>query len=170
MHHAPLGKRLLSFFLDYAISIVLLSIVGFCYFKMNTGIHNYQLAPFVLISSLFMPLDTLYQLIINPRAYGIPCTYFGMLATLFIAEWLFLCLQEIFLSGQTTGKVATNLRAVQTDGSPIRLHNIAIRNLIKVVSRYCCFLPMISIFLTPNQQALHDLVGKTCVVSNKELL
>ncbi len=78
---------------------------------------------------------------------------------------------ETWLRGRTPGKMALGLRAVTTDGAPIRLREATLRAMGGVVDR---LLPpggvtgALFVTLTPRHQRLGDLIAGTMVIRDPE--
>ena len=78
---------------------------------------------------------------------------------------------ETWLRGRTPGKMALGLRAVTTDGAPIRLRDATLRSMGGVVDR---LLPpggvtgALFVLLTPRHQRLGDLIAGTMVIRDPE--
>ena len=78
---------------------------------------------------------------------------------------------ETWLRGRTPGKIALGLRAVTTDGAPIRLRDATLRAMGGVVDR---LLPpggvtgALFVMLTPRHQRLGDLIAGTMVIRDPE--
>lgn len=78
---------------------------------------------------------------------------------------------ETWLRGRTPGKMALGLRAVTTDGAPIRLRDATLRAMGGVVDR---LLPpggvtgALFVMLTPRHQRLGDLIAGTMVIRDPE--
>lgn len=89
-----------------------------------------------------------------------------LLLTLFLGEWAYPVLFEVFRRGATPGKSLLALKVVNGDGTPVNLTASTLRNLL----RFADFLPfgyaagVLSILLTDGFQRLGDLVAGTVVV------
>lgn len=89
-----------------------------------------------------------------------------MLVAMFLIEWFYPVLFEIFRHGATPGKKAMGLRVVNDDGTPVGWSASMIRNLL----RYVDFLPLfygfglISMLLHPDFKRLGDIAAGTRVV------
>lgn len=88
------------------------------------------------------------------------------LVVLFLGEWGYPVIFEVFRKGVTPGKGALHLKVVNGDGTPVNLTASALRNLLRVAD----FMPVgyaagvLSILLTKDFQRLGDLVAGTVVV------
>ncbi len=84
----------------------------------------------------------------------------------FLLEWLYPVVFEVFINGSTPGKKLMKLRVIQEDGTPVKLSSSVIRNLLRVVD----FLPlgyltgMITMVLSGNFRRLGDMAAETMVV------
>jgi len=84
----------------------------------------------------------------------------------FLLEWLYPVVFEVFINGATPGKKLMKLRVIQEDGTPVRLSSSVIRNLLRVVD----FLPLgylaglVTMVLSGNFRRLGDLAAETMVV------
>ena len=87
----------------------------------------------------------------------------------FLLDWFYGVIFEAGWHGQTPGKYAMQLRVVRLDGSPARLPDVLLRNLLRAVD----FLPglfglgVLVMALDPKLRRLGDLVGGTVVVTEE---
>ncbi len=106
---------------------------------------------------------------------SIPFGSFGMgggffLIFLFVIEWLYPVLFEVFARGQTPGKKLLKITVVNDDLSPVTLGTSMVRNLLRTVD----FLPLFYlaglVTMLSNQrfQRLGDLAAGTLVISVPE--
>lgn len=106
---------------------------------------------------------------------SIPFGSFGMgggffLIFLFVIEWLYPVLFEVFARGQTPGKKLLKITVVNDDLSPVTLGTSMVRNLLRTVD----FLPLFYlaglVTMLSNQrfQRLGDLAAGTLVISMPE--
>jgi len=88
------------------------------------------------------------------------------LIALFLIQWFYPVLFEIYSQGATPGKKALGLAVLQDDGVPVGWSASVVRNLLRTVD----FLPMLyafglcSMLLNRNFKRLGDIVAKTIVV------
>lgn len=88
-----------------------------------------------------------------------------LMVAVFLLEWLYAVFFETIWSGRTPGKVVFSLRVVRLDGSPVRLQESLLRNLVRGADLFPAFAPaMISMVLDPRSRRLGDLVAGTVVV------
>jgi uncharacterized RDD family membrane protein YckC len=66
--------------------------------------------------------------------------------------------------GQSIGMMATGLRVIQTDGTPLTLGRAVARALALALSFAICFVGVIMVAFTQRKQGLHDLICNTLVV------
>ena len=103
---------------------------------------------------------------------SIPFGSFGLgggffLIFLFIIEWLYPVLFEVFMRGQTPGKKMLGISVINDDLSPVTLGTSMLRNLLRVVD----FLPLfylvglISMLSNRRFQRLGDMAAGTLVIS-----
>jgi len=84
----------------------------------------------------------------------------------FLLEWLYPVVFEVFINGSTPGKKLMKLRVIQEDGTPVKLSSSVIRNLLRVVD----FLPLgylaglVTMVLSGNFRRLGDMAAETLVV------
>lgn len=108
---------------------------------------------------LYMVLSILFS-VFGKFGWGL------MLVAMFLIEWFYPVLFEIFRHGATPGKKAMGLRVVNDDGTPVGWSASLIRNLL----RYVDFLPLfygfglISMLLHPDFKRLGDIAAGTRVV------
>ena len=85
---------------------------------------------------------------------------------IFLLEWLYPVVFEVFINGSTPGKKLMKLRVIQEDGTPVKLSSSVIRNLLRVVD----FLPLgylsglVTMVLSGNFRRLGDLAAETMVI------
>lgn len=88
-----------------------------------------------------------------------------LLISIFVIEWFYPVLFEMFMDGQTPGKRIFAIQVLQTDGRPISWGSSLVRNLLRVVD----FLPflygigVISMLTTQRFQRLGDIAASTIV-------
>lgn len=97
---------------------------------------------------------------------------------LFLVEWAYGAAFEVALAGRTPGKLALSLRVVRVDGSPARVADLVLRNLVRGVDYLPVFAPfgdgliavplfgvgVFTMFLDPKLRRIGDLVGGTVVI------
>lgn len=94
----------------------------------------------------------------------------ALLIALFLIEWFYPVLFEVYRHGATPGKRAMGICVVHDDGTPVGWPASVIRNLL----RYVDFLPflygfgLVSMLLRPDFKRLGDLAAGTCVVYRDE--
>jgi len=90
---------------------------------------------------------------------------------LFLLNFAYFALFEIFWNGQTPGKRYAQVRVIKDDGRPIGSHEAIVRNALRLID----FLPtmygvgLISIFLSKQSKRLGDFVAGTVVVHENTL-
>jgi uncharacterized RDD family membrane protein YckC len=88
------------------------------------------------------------------------------LIALFIAEWIYPALWEVYAQGATPGKKALNLQVMHADGTPVDWPGALIRNLLRAVD----FLPvlyglgLVTLLSNRKFQRLGDLAAATVVI------
>ena len=115
------------------------------------------------------------DLLIRVMAYLILAVAFGsfgdfgtglFLVALFLIEWLYPVLFEVYKQGQTPGKKAMKIKVLQDDGVPVGWATSLIRNLLRTVDflpLFYCF-GIVSMLLTRDFKRLGDLAAGTVVV------
>jgi uncharacterized RDD family membrane protein YckC len=89
----------------------------------------------------------------------------------FVLLWLYFPAFEWLWRGQTPGKRFQGIRVVRTDGQPVGLAPVLVRNLIRVVDvTLLPFLAVISMVITRRSQRLGDLAAGTMVVRERALV
>ncbi len=89
-----------------------------------------------------------------------------MAVVLFAVEWLYYVVSEAIFGGQTLGKRALRLRVVKDDGTPVKLGDSALRNLLRGVD-FLPFLYCLGVVVMGRDRAfrrLGDLLAGTLVV------
>ena len=88
----------------------------------------------------------------------------------FVVVWLYYPAFELLWRGQTPGKRFQGIRVVRTDGQPVGLAPVLVRNLIRIVDVFVLpFLALISMVITRRSQRLGDLAAGTMVVRERAL-
>lgn len=93
-----------------------------------------------------------------------------LLISIFLIEWFYPVLFEVYRQGATPGKRSMGLRAVHDDGTPIGWPASLVRNLLRAVD----FLPLfygfglVSMLLTGDFKRLGDLAAGTLVVYTEQ--
>ncbi len=86
----------------------------------------------------------------------------------FIVVFGYFPLFEGLWNGRTPGKRAQGIRVVCTDGQPVTLGPVVVRNLVRVVDMYTLwFVGVICILVTPRAQRVGDLAAGTVVVRER---
>jgi uncharacterized RDD family membrane protein YckC len=103
---------------------------------------------------------------------SIPLLFLGrvgwglLLLVLFVGEWLYPVLFEVYARGATPGKKLVGLAVVHDDGTPVGWSGALLRNLLRVVD----FLPaaygfgLVTMLVHPESKRLGDLAAGTVVV------
>lgn len=86
---------------------------------------------------------------------------------LFAVQWLYGFVFEVALSGRTPGKLLLDLRVVRADGSPARVPDLLLRNLVRSADFLPAFfgLGVLVMMVDPRMRRLGDLVAGTVVVA-----
>lgn len=88
----------------------------------------------------------------------------------FLVLWLYFPAFEWLWRGQTPGKRFQGIRVVRTDGQPVGLAPVLVRNLVRIVDVMMLpFLALISMVITRRSQRLGDLAAGTMVVRERAL-
>ena len=84
--------------------------------------------------------------------------------------WLvYFIVLESFWRGRTLGKRLTGIQVVKADGAPIGFSEAVVRNVLRLVDGFCCYLVgAILVWLSPRRQRLGDRVAKTVVVKARK--
>ncbi len=92
---------------------------------------------------------------------------FGVILSIFY--WGYYVFFEMLWNGQSPGKRWMSLRVIRTDGTPVTLSEVLIRNLVRIVD----FLPafygvgIITMFIDKQSRRLGDLAAGTLVVQDR---
>ena len=101
-------------------------------------------------------------------AFGLGGGFF--LIFLFLVEWLYPVLFEVFWRGQTPGKKALGIAVINDDLTPVTLGPSMVRNLLRTID----FLPLlylvglVTMLCNRRFQRLGDLAAGTLVISTRE--
>jgi len=88
------------------------------------------------------------------------------LIMLFLVEWFYPVLFEIFNHGQTPGKKVMGIKVVHEDGSPLSWRSSILRNFLRTVDilPFCYAFGLVSVLVTRQFQRIGDLLAGTLVV------
>lgn len=95
-----------------------------------------------------------------------------LLLSVFLIEWFYPVLFEVFWLGQTPGKKVMGILVVNDDGTPVSWSSSIIRNLL----RFADFLPafwvfgLVSMMLNRDFKRLGDLAAGTLVIHQREVI
>lgn len=133
---------------------------------------NLELSPAGLVVRwLAWSIDLLIRAVFY-AAFGMVLPFLGgfgiglFLLVMFLLEWFYPVLFEVYRRGQTPGKSAMGIRVLQDSGIPVGWTTSLIRNLLRVAD----FLPflygfgIVSMLLTKDFRRLGDLAAGTLVV------
>lgn len=88
---------------------------------------------------------------------------------LFLLQWGYFTLFEVFWNGQTPGKKIAKIRVIQKSGRPIGMLESMARNFIRMVDQIPSFyaVGIVAIFVTRQNQRLGDIAAGTLVVRDR---
>jgi uncharacterized RDD family membrane protein YckC len=94
-----------------------------------------------------------------------------IIAFVFLLNFGYFALFEIFWNGQTPGKRYAQIRVIKDDGRPIGVYEAIVRNAVRLVDALPGMygIGLISIFLSRQSKRLGDYVAGTVVVHEKTL-
>jgi uncharacterized RDD family membrane protein YckC len=89
-----------------------------------------------------------------------------MLILIFLLEWFYPVLFELFMHGQTPGKRTMGLAVVHSDGSPVTANGSIVRNLLRTADMFPVFYlaGFLSMLVSRRFQRLGDLAADTLVI------
>ncbi|MGB1220410.1 MAG: RDD family protein [Alcanivoracaceae bacterium] len=89
-----------------------------------------------------------------------------MLILIFLLEWFYPVLFELFMHGQTPGKRTMGLAVVHSDGSPVTANGSIVRNLLRTADMFPVFYlaGFLSMLVSQRFQRLGDLAADTLVI------
>lgn len=129
------------------------------------------LAIFAAVVTFIAPFASFDAEVISGAGIGF------FLVVLFVFEWFYGVAFELALQGRTPGKMALSLRVLRVDGSPARVPDIVLRNLLRAVDYLPIWAPfgdtfalptfgiaILAMTLDPKLRRIGDLVAGTVVV------
>ncbi|MFY0594197.1 RDD family protein [Roseivirga sp.] len=125
-----------------------------------------RLLAFAIDLCIMLGFFLLFNFILNVAGLG------GGLAlnmTLVVVAYLYRLLAEVFLNGQTAGKMALRIKVVKLDGSTPSFGAYFLRWLMEVIDFLIVGLGVVFIILTKNGQRTGDLLAGTTVVKIKKI-
>ena len=158
-------KRIMAAIIDCIfVSIVLFVISNIIITNLINGDINSQALPFISFQAVLSPFGMIQHVIEYPRSLGITLSQLiFLLTTLFICEVIIYSAFELSPLKKTIGKCCLNIKY----DNGLSFKKALLRNSVKVISRYLFGLPLIVIFFTKHEQAIHDLLAKTVVISSQ---
>ena len=168
MKYASFGKRLGSGLLDYSIIFIMFYIISaFLIINLNLGEGDMQMAPFVTINIMLVPLNFLINIIRHPSSYGyygdVLAYYFLFLMMVFV-EFMYFTLMEVSPLKATIGYKSNGIQLKAINSDRIKIFAIVKRNCLKIVSRYLLCLPFFIAIITNNNQTIYDRLAGIVVV------
>lgn len=145
---ASIGNRFLACAIDHTIQAIALGLIalGFLFIANSTNLEEaFATAPKWVLAAMIVIL------------FLILTGYFAFF------EWLW--------SGQTPGKRWLKLRVIREDGRPITFWESSVRNLLRTFDMMPApfySIGLISVFSTPRDQRIGDMVAGTVVVRERE--
>jgi len=153
---APLGRRMLAFFGDFVMSLLLIA---------PLTMLLYSLLPSDLLAGYWFylqaasqgltatnPVPIWFQVIGNAIVLLVPLAYYGGFHALL---------------GRTPGKSLMQIQVVDAQGNKPRFDKALLRAFIYAVSVYYFYgIPLFYAFLNPQRRALHDIAAGTYVVES----
>jgi uncharacterized RDD family membrane protein YckC len=90
--------------------------------------------------------------------------------TIFLITWGYHLIFELIWNGQTPGKRRAGIRVIQSNGLPVTVSAILIRNIIRLFDFLPVFygLGLIMLFATKRTQRLGDLAARTIVIREQQ--
>ena len=87
----------------------------------------------------------------------------------FLFQWGYFTLFEVFWNGQTPGKKIAKIRVIQRSGRPVGMIESMARNFIRVIDQIPFFygVGIVAVFVTRQHQRLGDLAAGTLVVRER---
>jgi len=116
----------------------------------------------VIISSVY----ALIAFILDLLNIGQSLAMSGLLG---LIVYLYRLLSEVFINGQTVGKMALSIKVVKLDGSTPSFASYFLRWLLEPVDFFIVGLGVLFIILTKNGQRVGDLLAGTTVVKIKKI-
>lgn len=93
-----------------------------------------------------------------------------LVVVVFVVLWGYYPLLEGLWNGQTIGKRAQAIRVVRTDGQPVTIGPVLVRNLIRILEEFAIpFAGVVSMLVSSNSQRLGDLAAGTIVIRERRL-
>ena len=89
-----------------------------------------------------------------------------MLILIFLLEWFYPVVFELFMNGQTPGKRTMGIAVVHSDGSPVTANGSIVRNLLRTADMFPVFYlaGFLSMLISRRFQRLGDLAADTLVI------
>lgn len=119
----------------------------------------------IFIAELLLPTAAR----LTPRAWTWGAAL--LVLTMFVLYAGYYALFEVFWNGQTPGKRLVRIRVIGDLGRPVNAYQAILRNLLRIVDQLpgLYVVGIISVFLSPRNQRVGDLVAGTVVVHEKAM-
>lgn len=97
---------------------------------------------------------------------GEPVGMWFVLLLMFVTEWFYHVICEVFFNGQSLGKKLAGLRVVQSDGSPVTAVSSFLRNTMRFADTFIMLyhIALFTLCGTSGFKRIGDIVGGTLVV------
>jgi len=141
------GTRIASYTIDFVIQIIIIFLLGLM-------LVSLQLTSFTIPGSGFMQ-----------EMSGLVVAFAFLLY--FLLQWGYFILFEAITDGQSPGKKLMKIRVIKTNGEPLDLSTIILRNLLRAVDAFPVYYLLggiVSIFDSKSRR-IGDIVSDTVVVS-----
>lgn len=131
---------------------------------------NLTLAGVIPRTAAFM-IDLLIRIVVYSGA-GMLFAFLGsvggglMLILMFLLEWFYPVVFEVFRDGQTPGKKALGIAVTHADGTPVTVNGSLLRNLLRSadIFPFCYLAGYLTMLSNPRFQRLGDLAADTVVI------
>ena len=112
------------------------------------------------------------SIFLSATSFALPGLSTGVLFLIFfLNEWGYFIVCEWFFKGKTLGKHLLGLRVIQEGGYPVSFWSVMLRNLLRGAKAIPFYGPaFLSMLMTKKFQRLGDLVARTVVISERDVI
>ena len=156
-------KRVVGGIIDIVLLFFLLNLFSAVFYEIfHTG-NDYTASTYIVIW-IILPVQIIANMVTTPGYFGGDSVYYVLFVLLFLIETSYYFIMALLPTKGTLGHFWMKMRIYKTDGSLPNAATLLIRSILKTISRYLFGLPLLLIFFTRKDQALHDLLTKTVVL------
>ncbi len=164
MNKNIIGKRIGAFVIDSILLFIFVFVASIVITSNFLAKEYIQVLPWMVISFFNYPLMYLLSVIYDLYLGTVDVITLYTFLAIFFSEVLYHFLFESSPLNASIGHKMTKCQVVNQEYKKLTFHQLLIRSIVKVLSRYLFCLPYITIFFTEKRQTMHDMAVKSMVI------